>query len=1007
MILRAVRLVAPVACAAVALVLPVAVDAPLAQAADPDIHAEWRGWVAYERSRSTSGEVSEHVVERSWSVDINRAAGGSEWQGSVYSLQEQFIEDCGMRALEYSGEGMGRVARNPESPYDTYATSGGQDHHGFPAGTPSIDWNLGNSGSVEVQDFVYNCGDPQWADGLRPVEAPGYLAGAAGSYDDPPLTAANDHSWQAGDDRLRSIVCMSRSTVDSDSDGLPDEVDLAPLQHGSALGLGHPMGSAAWSSLIESPYGGPDGQQGLPSCPAAPEQPPGGTRYVAMGDSFQSGEGARDYGDTKDDLTRMGPDSGLPPTGKPVRDFEGQDEGCHRSPNAYGPRVAEALGYSGSDFTFAACSGALSQHIRSESFKGEVPQIEELGPDVELVTLGIGGNDVGFADTLTKCIKGTKPCNETEYDSVWRLMEKLVRRPQGPGTRSTLENTYLAVLEAAPNARVLILGYARFFPEDAHQNALKCSGIGVAEQEWVNGTVGMLNLFIATTVSRLAAEGHDIAYVDIEDVGTDHELCGGWQPTIGFPGGLGVPGPEDPLWREFMNGVEFNYYETDNPLAALPFQPDTIVVPVRSSESFHPNALGHSLIAPLVQQAAGTLPSHASARSTNSTSFAATVTNEPPVAAFAISVSGSEIALDASTSSDADGSVVEYVWDFGDGTSATGATVRHTYREGGHHTPKLVVTDDGGFVDIAIGDTVSIDLDRVDRLSGQDRIETALAVSSTSFPDPDTAGAVVLATAGGYPDALAGVPLAATLGGPILLNPSDALDGRVAEEIDRLLPEGRTVVLLGGTAVLSDEVEQAVRDRGYQVVRLGGEDRFATARIIAEGGMGSPELVFLVTGRNFADALAAAAPAIAYRGAILLTGTDEAVTATSEYIAANPQAQFIALGGPAARAYPDHPSIIGGDRYATATMIADTFWPNPTRIGIASGTNFPDALAGGVHTGTNFGPMLLVPPSGPLPDSVADYLARHADTIDDHSYLYGGPTALGDDILEAVGVAIE
>ena len=55
-----------------------------------------------------------------------------------------------------------------------------------------------------------------------------------------------------------------------------------------------------------------------------------------------------------------------------------------------------------------------------------------------------------------------------------------------------------------------------------------------------------------------------------------------------------------------------------------------------------------------------------------------------------------EVSFDGSGSSDRDGAVSRYQWDFGDGTSGAGMVARHRYRESGVYTVKLTVTDDAG-----------------------------------------------------------------------------------------------------------------------------------------------------------------------------------------------------------------------------------------------------------------------------------------------------------------------
>ena len=76
------------------------------------------------------------------------------------------------------------------------------------------------------------------------------------------------------------------------------------------------------------------------------------------------------------------------------------------------------------------------------------------------------------------------------------------------------------------------------------------------------------------------------------------------------------------------------------------------------------------------------------------------VSNRAPVASFTESVTvvaqGEMISFDASGSYDPDGTIVAYLWDFGDGNTATGVTVDHAYREAGTYTVTLTVTDDDG-----------------------------------------------------------------------------------------------------------------------------------------------------------------------------------------------------------------------------------------------------------------------------------------------------------------------
>jgi len=82
-----------------------------------------------------------------------------------------------------------------------------------------------------------------------------------------------------------------------------------------------------------------------------------------------------------------------------------------------------------------------------------------------------------------------------------------------------------------------------------------------------------------------------------------------------------------------------------------------------------------------------------------STSQTVTLTDLPPTASFASSCSGLTCKFDASASTDSDGTIQSYAWDFGDGGAATTATAQHGYANVGTYTVRLTVTDDAGLVD--------------------------------------------------------------------------------------------------------------------------------------------------------------------------------------------------------------------------------------------------------------------------------------------------------------------
>ena len=285
----------------------------------------------------------------------------------------------------------------------------------------------------------------------------------------------------------------------------------------------------------------------------------------------------------------------------------------------------------------------------------------------------------------------------------------------------------------------------------------------------------------------------------------------------------------------------------------------------------------------------------------------------------------------------------------------------------------------------------------VTRSAGDDRIATAITTADRRWPTG--AKAVVLARSDDFADALAGIALAAAKSGPLLVTPSSDLDPRVATALTRLLAPGATVYALGGGAALSDRVTAAVDALGFHLVRLAGADRYATAVAVADA-LGDPAKVIEVTGTDFPDGLTAGPAAAQTGAAVLLTAGPTQASATADYLAAHPGPRW-AVGGPAAAADPTATPVAGVDRYATAVAVAVTFFGPPTEIGLATGAEPADALAGGADQAALHAPLLLTD-SSQLPSAVAGYLAGVSATLTDVT-VYGGPAAVSDTVTAQIG----
>ena len=288
------------------------------------------------------------------------------------------------------------------------------------------------------------------------------------------------------------------------------------------------------------------------------------------------------------------------------------------------------------------------------------------------------------------------------------------------------------------------------------------------------------------------------------------------------------------------------------------------------------------------------------------------------------------------------------------------------------------------------------------RVAGADRFGTADAALTAEFPTAGSAGAVVLATATNYPDALIGTALAAAKNAPLLFVDGSLSAGTQAD-IVRVLPPGGTVYLLGGTSAIPASVATALTSLGFAVTRYAGSDRYGTALAVADG-LADPGTVFLATGTNFPDALTAGPAAAHLHGVVLLTDGTTMPTAVKAYLTAHPGTVY-AVGAPAAAADPSAIALTGTDRYATAVAVdTSVFAGGPTTIGVASGVQFPDALSGGVYQAHFGGAMVLSDPAV-LPTSTSAYLTSVKATVTS-SAIFGGTTALSTSVQTAIDTAL-
>jgi lysophospholipase L1-like esterase len=268
-------------------------------------------------------------------------------------------------------------------------------------------------------------------------------------------------------------------------------------------------GRAGWVSAVYARGGGNDAPfgGGVPDCGTEYGAPPAGSgavtpalagprRYVALGDSYSSGEGAFDY---------------LPAAaGRPAK--------CHRSRNAYSQLLARRLlGGVQHDPArdFLACSGDEVPQLKSR-------QLPALSGDVAAVTVGIGGNDAGWIDVIKACMIDAaahptpgsgKGCN--------RIVAEVFKR-RLPVLRGRLRDAYTIIKRSAPQAKVIVVGYPAIF-EDSYRSTF-CASAGPLTR----GARADLRRAAELLDSQIGAiaRAFGFRFVDPRGAFGDHRICG-------------------------------------------------------------------------------------------------------------------------------------------------------------------------------------------------------------------------------------------------------------------------------------------------------------------------------------------------------------------------------------------------------------------------------------------------------------------------------------------------
>ena len=338
---------------------------------------------------------------------------------------------------------------------------------------------------------------------------------------------------------------------------------------------------------------------------------------------------------------------GAPPYAKGTNVQMENGNKCKRATAAYAHQVADKTGKT---LDFGACSGAWTKHFYEARTPWKEPaQLDHLDASTGLVTFSIGGNDAGFAKILSECATQPPFSNCSSDKEVTDPVDSTIDALAGKGKQAGVYNydTIMTdIATRAPNATVVAVGYPRMFTRQGGKGGPvpgRCQGLAKVDQRWINARTNELN-----TAIRAAAQRHGYQFTDPSGSFAGHELCG--KQTSWFQGLI-------------------------------------------DDGRFHPNAAGHKAMASSImntlnnRQAAQEQPAAAQAQ----------VDNTRPAGSFTLTRNGDQLALDASTSTDADGAIAGIDWyvQHADGTEEilTGARATATIPAGEQVSVTAVVTD--------------------------------------------------------------------------------------------------------------------------------------------------------------------------------------------------------------------------------------------------------------------------------------------------------------------------
>ena len=215
-----------------------------------------------------------------------------------------------------------------------------------------------------------------------------------------------------------------------------------------------------------------------------------------------------------------------------------------------------------------------------------------------------------------------------------------------------------------------------------------------------------------------------------------------------------------------------------------------------------------------------------------------------------------------------------------------------------------------------------------ERISGADRYETSREIALNTYTTADT---VILANGNSYPDSISATGLSKKYNAPIILNEKESLNDGNLQVLKNL--NTKKVILIGDETSVSLDVENKLKDNGFEIERFAGDNRYDTSAKINDYVYEKENVdeLIIVSGENFADSISISSYAHNKNVPMFITPKNADSDLIDKIKSFNPNKVYVVggeniVGNWVEKSFSNAERIAGADRYDTSKKVHNKFF---------------------------------------------------------------------------------